>query len=74
MFELDRILDDVLDCPDPDLIVFALKQLYEDINRFGDIALDPGDAIGEGFVLGLLECCSEGWLLEPFMSGRLRPA
>jgi hypothetical protein len=42
---------------DPDLIVFALKQLHEDIDRLGDIALDSGKAIGEGFVLDFFECC-----------------
>jgi hypothetical protein len=54
VFELDRILDGVLGCLDPDLIVFAPQQLHEDINGLGDIALDAGNSMAERFVLGLL--------------------
>jgi hypothetical protein len=69
--ELDRVLDDVLGCSNSDLIVFALKQLHEDINGLGNVALDPGDTITEGFfVLGLLECCSKGWLFESNVNAR----
>ena len=70
MVELHRILDDVLGRSDPDLIVFALKQFHENINGPGDVALDSGDTITKGFVLGLLECCSKGWLLEPNVNAR----
>jgi hypothetical protein len=62
--ELHRILDDVLGCSNPDLVVLALKQLHEDINGLGDIALDPGDAIGEGFVLGLSAALKAGCLSQ----------
>jgi hypothetical protein len=56
--EFNRVLDDVLGRPDSDLIVFAVEQLRQNVNRLGDIALDAGNAIGERFVLCLLECCS----------------
>ncbi len=40
-----------------DLIVLALKQVDEDINGLGDVGLYPGNST-EGFVVGLLKCCS----------------
>lgn len=70
MIEFDGVLDDILGRPDSDLIVFAIEQLSQNINRLGDIAIDAGNPIGECFVLGLLECCFECGLLQPDVNAR----